>query len=46
LGDTDLTMGDFGLHVDFEAERVRFPTLLVERFIVEALKHYQNPSKG
>jgi trimethylamine--corrinoid protein Co-methyltransferase len=32
-------MADLGLQVDFEAQRVRFPSPLVERFITEAEKH-------
>ena len=32
-------MGDFGLIVDLEAERVRFPASFVERFLDEAEKH-------
>jgi trimethylamine--corrinoid protein Co-methyltransferase len=32
-------MGDRGLQVDLESQRVRFPSPLVERFIAEADKH-------
>jgi trimethylamine--corrinoid protein Co-methyltransferase len=32
-------LADFGLPVDFQAERVRFPAPHVERFIAEAEKH-------
>jgi trimethylamine--corrinoid protein Co-methyltransferase len=32
-------LADFGLQVDLQAERVRFPPPLVERFIAEAEKH-------
>lgn len=38
-------LADFGLRVDFESERVRFPSRFVERFIGEAEKHdWENAS--
>jgi trimethylamine--corrinoid protein Co-methyltransferase len=38
-------LGDFGLSVDFETQRARFPPGLVERFIAEADKHVWESAK-
>jgi hypothetical protein len=32
-------LAEFGLQVDLNAQRARFPAALVERFVVEAEKH-------